>query len=84
MSSAGSPRSQLVSAGIRSDMREQGGLQECWRGAERWLTSVSASITLELTVHGGADAAPPINTDINKYLGIRMDIPTHVPHSLKL
>ena len=57
-----------ISAGIRSDMREQ-----CWRSAERWLTSVSATITLELTVHRVASAAPPINTDINKYLGINKD-----------
>ena len=68
MSRAGSPRSQLESAGIRLDMREQ-----CWRSAERWLTSVSATITLELTVHRVAGAAPPINTDINKHLGINKD-----------
>jgi len=35
------------------EMKEQAGLQVCWRSAERWLTSIRATMRLEPMEQGG-------------------------------
>ena len=38
---------------MRSEMEEQTGLQECCRSAQRWLTSISATMASALSAKGG-------------------------------
>ena len=56
--------SPLPSAAIASDQRGQRALQECWRSAQRWTTSLSKTITSELSGKGGFEhrgvVKPPV------------------------